>query len=58
LENLKGKRRLENLVLDGIIIFKLIFKEMYCAGLDWIYLTVDRDLLRAFVNTVMKDRVP
>ena len=56
---MEGKRRLVNLGLDGRIILKLIFlKEMYCVGVDWIYLTVDRDRCRAFVNTVMNVRVP
>ena len=43
--------------VDGRIILKLIFKK-WDRGTDWIDLIQNRDRWRAFVNVVMKLRVP
>jgi hypothetical protein len=37
---------------------KMDLREIGWGGMDWIYLALDRDQLRAFVNTVMNLRVP
>jgi hypothetical protein len=41
--------------LDNI---KVDLREIKWGGMDWIYLAEDRDQRKAFVNTVMKFRVP
>jgi len=48
---------LEDPGVDGRIILKLIFKK-WDRGMDWTDLTQNRDRMRAFVNAVMKLRVP
>jgi hypothetical protein len=37
---------------------KMEVREVGCGGMDWIEMAQDRDRLRAFVNAVMKLRVP
>ena len=37
---------------------KMDFQEVGCGGMDWIDLAEDRDRRRAFVNAVMKLRLP
>jgi hypothetical protein len=37
---------------------KMDLREIVWDGMDWIYLTQDRDQWRALVNTVMNLRVP
>jgi hypothetical protein len=44
-----GRRLKDNIMTD--------FRDVGSASVDWIYLAQDRDLWRAFVNTVMKLRV-
>jgi hypothetical protein len=37
---------------------KIDFREVECAGVDWIHLAQDRDQWRALVNTVVNLRDP
>jgi len=43
---------MEDLGVDGMIIFKWILKKQY-GGVDWLDLTEDGDRWRAVVKTVM-----
>jgi len=49
---------LEDLGVDGRIVLKWIFPEVFWRGKDWIDLAKDRDRWRALVNAVMNFRVP
>jgi hypothetical protein len=55
--NLKKGDHLEDPILDGSIILKLIF-EKWDGDMDWIDLAQDMDRWRALVNAVMNLRVP
>jgi hypothetical protein len=55
--NLRGRDHLEDLGVDGRILFKWVVKN-WDGGMDWIYLAQDRDGWRALVNAVMNLRVP
>jgi hypothetical protein len=50
--NFKARTHLEDLRVDGRIMFKWIFKN-WDGGMDSVDLAQDRDRWRAFVNTVM-----
>jgi len=56
--NLRERDHLEDPGLDGRIILRWIFRKWDVGGMDWIELVQDRDRWRAFVNAVMKYRVP
>jgi hypothetical protein len=49
----EGKRTREDLSLDGRIMLKWI---LVVKSMDWIYLSEDRDLWRALVNTLINPR--
>jgi hypothetical protein len=57
LGDLRKRRHLEDLGIDGRIILKCVFKK--CDGeKNWIDLVQDRGRWRALVNAVMNYRVP
>jgi hypothetical protein len=49
---------LEDLCIDGEIIFKGDLKEAESEGVGWINLAEYRDQRRAFVSTVLNFRIP
>jgi hypothetical protein len=49
----EGKRLLKNSGVYGRIILKWILEKRDGGGVDWMYLTRDRDRCWAFVNAVM-----
>ena len=55
--NMREREHLEEEGVDGRIKLKLIFKK-WNGGIDWIDLTQDRERYTAFVNSIMKLRVP
>ena len=57
-ENLRERDHLGETGVDGRIILRWIFRKWDVGGMDWIELTQNRDRWRAFVNAVMKLRVP
>jgi hypothetical protein len=48
---------LEDIRIDGGMILKYIFKK-WVGGMSWIDLQLDREILRALVNTVMNFMFP
>jgi len=48
--NLKERDHLEDLSIDGRIIFEWIFKEQDWEGVDWIDVAQDKDSWRAVLN--------
>ena len=54
----EGKRPLERPRHRWEDNIKMDSQEVGCDGMDWIVLAQNRDRWRAFVNTVMKLRVP
>jgi hypothetical protein len=58
LENLKGGGHLEDLGVDGKIIFEWTFRKTAWECVDWIHLAQDKDQWRAAVYTIMKLEVP
>ena len=54
-EGRRSLRRPERRWEDNI---KMDIQEVGCEGIDWIYLTQDRDRRWALVNAVMNLRVP
>ena len=54
----EGKRSLERPRLRWEDNVKMGRQEVGCGGMDWIDLAQNRDRWRAFVNAVMKIRVP
>jgi hypothetical protein len=53
----RERDHMEDIGLDGSIIFRYIFTEWGCGGIDWIDLAQDRDSWRTLVNTLMNIRV-
>jgi hypothetical protein len=53
LENLKGRDRFGDIVIDGRMTLNNIFKEARCEGVDWIHLAQDRVQWLALVNMVI-----
>jgi hypothetical protein len=51
-ENLKGRDQSEDIGVDGNI--RSVLREIWCKGVDWIYLVYDRDHWWVRVNTIMK----
>jgi hypothetical protein len=49
---------LENLGVDGKIIFRVDLKEIGWEGVNWIHLAQDRDQWWAILNMVMNLQVP
>jgi hypothetical protein len=54
----EGKRPLGRLRRRWVDNIKMDLREVGWDGMDWIYLTRDRDRWRALVNAVMNLRVP
>jgi hypothetical protein len=54
----EGKRPLWRQRRRWVYNIKMDLREIGWGGMDWIDLARDRDQWRAFVNTVMKLRVP
>jgi hypothetical protein len=54
-ENLRVRDHFEDPGVDGMIIFRLIFRK---EGNEWIDLAQDRDRCWAHVNAAMNHRVP
>jgi hypothetical protein len=54
---LEGKRPLGRPRLRWEVNIKIGLQEVGCGSVDWIELTLDRDIWRAHVNVVMSFRV-
>jgi hypothetical protein len=54
----EGKRPLGRPRRRWVDNIKIYFREIEWDGVDWLYLTRDRDQWKALVNTVMNHRVP
>jgi hypothetical protein len=54
---LKERKHYEDLDVDGRIILKCVL-EKEDGGMDWIYLTEDKDQLQALVNMVIILQIP
>jgi hypothetical protein len=57
-EKPEGKRSLGRARRRWVLKIETDLREIGWGGMDWIDLAQDRDRWRAFVNTVMKLRVP
>jgi hypothetical protein len=57
-KNPRGKKYLENLGVDGGIILKWGFKKRIGGGMDWVYLTQNRDRWWILLNAAMNLCVP
>jgi hypothetical protein len=57
-ENLRERDHWGDPVVDGMIIFRCIFKKWDCEGMDWIGSTHERDRWWALVIAVINFRVP
>ena len=55
--NLRERNHSEDPGIDGRLLFIWVIKN-WDGGMDWIYLTQDRDRWRGLVNAVMNLRVP
>ena len=55
---LRERDHLEDLVVDGRIIFQWIFKEQDWEGVDWIDVAQDKDSWWAVLNEEFKFQVP
>jgi len=56
--NLRERDHLEDPGVDGRVILRWILMKWDVRGMDWTELVQDRDKCWAFVNAVMKIRVP
>jgi len=54
----EGKRALRRPRSRGEDNMKMDLQKMRCGGMDWIYLTQDKDRWWALVNAVMNLRAP
>jgi hypothetical protein len=54
----RGKRPVGSPRRRWVNYIKMDLREVVWGGVDWIYVAQDSDQCRAFINTVMKLRVP
>jgi len=58
MENLKGRKHLEDLGIDGKITLEWILGKLGWEGVDYMHLAQDRDQWWTLVNMLMRLKVP